>query len=94
MDENKWGLYGLIFGIVEFNLNLLVYIYLESIMVVLWIILISSSLVVLMVIASMFRQLNDNSKNIEDLIERLKRTDELIDLKVNIKELQRKVFKK
>jgi len=93
MDENKWGLYGLIFGIVEFNLNLLVYIYLESVVLILWVVLVSLSLVVLIIVASKFSQINNNSRSIEKLIERLKRTDELIDLRVNIKELQRKVFK-
>ena len=87
------GVYGLIFGIIEFNLNLLIYIYLKSITIIIWVILQSFTLVVVIILINNFTQIKNNSTEIKELTERLKKTEELYDIRLNIKELQRKVFK-
>ncbi len=93
MDENKWGLYGLIFGIIEFNLNLLLYIYLKSVTVIIWTISLSFAFIAVIILMDKFSQIKNNSIMIEELIEKLKRAEELSDIRLNIRELQRKVFK-
>lgn len=93
MDENKWGLYGLVIGIVEFNLNLLLYIYLKSIVVVFWVVSLSFAFIAVIILIDRFGEIKNNSLKIEELTEKLKRAEELSDIRLNIKELQRKVFK-
>jgi len=93
MNENKWGFYGLIFGIIEFNLNLILYIYLKSITLIIWIISLSLALAVIIIMVDRFTQIKNNTTQIKELTEKLKRTEELNDIRLNIKELQRKVFK-
>ena len=93
MDENKWGLYGLIFGVIEFNLNLLLYIYFKSEIIILLVISVSFAIVILIILLDNLNRIDSNSKKIEEVIEKLKRTEELNDMRLNIKELQRKVFK-
>ena len=93
MNENKWGLYGLIFGIVEFNLGLLIYIFLNSITVIVWVVSLSFAFILVLILVNALNQIKANSCYIDELIEKLKRTEELNDIRLNIKELQRKVFK-
>ena len=94
MDENKWGLYGLIIGIIEFNLNLILYIYLKSIAILMWVLLGSFAIIVLVIITDRFNKIEENTQSINNLNKRFKTLEELNNIRLDIRELKRKVFKK
>ena len=91
MDENKWGLYGLIIGIIEFNLNLILYIFFKSINILMWVILGSAAVIVLAIITDKFNKIEENSDKINKLTEKLKRAEELVDIRADIKYLKNKL---
>jgi len=93
MSENKWGLYSLIIGIIELNLNLFLYIYFESEEIVLWVILVSLAVIVLIILMDKLGRIEENSNKISSLIEKLKRKEELDDIRLDVRELKRKVLR-
>jgi len=93
MDKDKWGLYGIIFAIIQIDLNLILYILTKSLTNVLLVVSLSVLVVFIMILIDNVNKIKKNEKNISNLDKRFKNIEDLNKIRLDIKELQKSVFK-
>lgn len=90
MERDKWGLYGLIIAMIELDVNIFVYIKTKSFTNVIIIIAASLFFILIVIISDALSKIKEDSEKIDKITEKLKRAEDLIDIRADINYLKRK----
>ena len=91
MSTTNWELWGIIIAIVEFDINYFVYNQTKSLVNVLAIVVASLILILAFILSNIYQEIKKLIENQEELNQRLIRDKELEDMRLDLRQLKRKV---
>jgi len=94
MSKSNWELWALVIAIIEFDVNYYVYSITKSALDILTIIVASMILVLIFVLLHIYSKIGDVSESQEEFDKKLIMHKELEDIRLDLRELKRKVFRK
>ena len=94
MSESNWSLFGIVIAIIEFDLNYYIYSKTGSALNVVIVILTSLIIALAFIIFSIFSNLDNIQERQEELERRFIREKELEDIRLDLREIKRNVFRK
>ena len=94
MPETNWELWGIIIAIIEFDINYFVYSQTTSIQNILIIIVASLIIALAFILSNIYSKIEETGIKIGEFNQKLIRSKELEDIKLDLREMKREVFKK
>ena len=94
MPETNWELWGIIIAIIEFDINYFVYSQTKSIQNILIIIVASLIIALAFILSNIYSKIEETGIKIGEFNQKLIRSKELEDIKLDLREMKREVFKK
>ena len=94
MPKSNWELWGIIIAIIEFDINFYVYNQTKSALNILIIMVASLILALAFIISNIYYKIKDLEENQDKFNQKLIRDKELEDIRLDIREIKREMFKK
>jgi len=94
MPKSNWELWGIIIAIIEFDINFYVYNQTKSALNILIIMVASLILALASIISNIYYKIKDLEENQDKFNQKLIRDKELEDIRLDIREIKREMFKK
>ena len=94
MPKSNWELWGLVIAVVEFDVNYFVYVKTNSLLNVLTIIVASLIFTLALILSNIYIKIRDVEDRQEEINQKLIRDKELEDIRLDLREVKRKVFKR
>ncbi len=94
MPKNSWELWGIIIAIIEFNINYFVYSRTGSISNVLMIIIVSLIFALAFILSDIYSKIKSIEDNKDEINKKIIRDKELEDIRLDLREMRRQIFKK
>ncbi len=91
---NNWELWGIIIAIIEFDINYFIYVRTGSVNSIIIVIVLSLILALVFIISNVYSKIYDLSDKQDEIDKRLIRYGELEDIRLDLREIKRGVFKK
>jgi len=94
MPKSNLELWGLVITVVEFDVNYFVYVKTNSLLNILMIIIASFIFILALVLSNIYVKIRDIEDRQEEINPKLIRDKELEDIRLDLREVKRKVFKR
>ncbi len=94
MPETNLELWGIIIAIIELDINYFVYSQTKSIQNILIIIVASLIIALAFILSNIYSKIEETEAKIEEFNQKLIRNKELEDIRLDLREMKREVFKK
>jgi len=94
MPKSNWELWGIIIAIIEFDINYYIYSQTESIINVLIVIISSLIIALTFIISDVYSKIKESTKTIDEFNKKLIRDKEFEDIRLDLREIKREIFKK
>ena len=94
MPKSNLELWGLVITVVEFDVNYFVYVKTNSLLNILMIIIASFIFILALVLSNIYVKIRDIEDRQEEIRQKLIRDKELEDIRLDLREVKRKVFKR
>ena len=94
MSKSNWELWGIIIAIVEFNINYFIYTRTGSFSNVLMVIIVSLIFALAFILSDIYSRIKIAEENQEEANKKIKRDKELEDIRLDLREIKRHIFKK
>ena len=94
MPKSNWELWGLVIAVVEFDVNYFVYVKTNSLLNVLTIIVASLIFTLALILSNIYIKIRDVEDRQGEIRQKLIRDMELEDIRLDLREVKRKLFKR
>ncbi len=94
MPKSNWELWGIIIAIIEFDINFYVYNQTKSTLNILIIMVASLIFALAFIISNIYYKIKDLEENQDKINQKLIRDKELEDIRLDVREIKREIFKK
>ena len=94
MSKTNWELWGIIIAIIEFDINYFVYSRTGSVSSILMLIIVSLIFALAFILSDIYSKIKSIEDNQEEINKRIIRDKELEDIRLDLREVRRLIFKK